>query len=47
MDQPALKEVFRNDFHIGAALSVEQICGKDPKAMDLVARQFNTITPEI
>lgn len=44
--QPVLKEVFRNDFFIGAALNVEQICGKEPEAMDLVARHFNSITPE-
>ena len=45
-DQPVLKDVFHNDFYIGAALNVEQITGKEPKAMDLVARHFNTITPE-
>jgi len=46
INQPVLKEVFRNDFYIGAALNVEQICGKEPEAMDLVARHFNSITPE-
>jgi len=46
MDQPVLKDVFQNDFYIGAALSVDQICGRESKAMDLVARQFNSITPE-
>jgi len=45
-DQPVLKDVFQNDFYIGAALNVEQITGKEPKAMDLVARHFNSITPE-
>ena len=44
--QPALRDVFQKDFYIGAALSIDQISGKDPKAMDLVARQFNSITPE-
>lgn len=44
--QPVLKEVFQNDFHMGAALSEDQICGKEPGAMDLVARQYNSITPE-
>lgn len=44
--QPVLKEVFQNDFYIGAALNVGQICGKEPEAMDLVARHFNSITPE-
>ena len=42
---PALKEAFQNDFYIGAALNVEQICGREPEAMDLVARHFNSITP--
>ena len=45
-DQPVLKEVFQNDFYIGAALNIEQITGKEPKAMGLVARHFNSITPE-
>ena len=46
MSQPVLKEAFQNDFYIGAALSAEQICGREPEAMDLVARHFNSITPE-
>lgn len=46
MDQSVLKEVFQNDFYIGAALNVEQICGREPEAMDLVAMHFNSITPE-
>jgi endo-1,4-beta-xylanase len=46
IDQPVLKEIFRNDFYIGAALNVEQICGKEPEAMELVARHFSSITPE-
>jgi endo-1,4-beta-xylanase len=44
--QPALKEVFKEDFPIGAALSLDQISGKEPKAMALVEKHFNTITPE-
>jgi endo-1,4-beta-xylanase len=44
--QPVLKEVFRNDFYIGTALNVEQIFGKEPEAMELVSRHFNSITPE-
>ena len=44
--QPELKEVFKNDFYIGAALNVEQIRGREPEVMDLVARHFNSITPE-
>lgn len=45
-DRPALKDIFKNDFYIGAALHVDQIYGKEPKAMDLVTKQFNSITPE-
>ena len=41
-----MKEAFQNDFYIGAALNVEQICGRDPEAMDLITRHFNSITPE-
>jgi endo-1,4-beta-xylanase len=44
--RPVLKEVFQNAYYIGAALSVDQICGKESEAMDLVARHFNSITPE-
>jgi endo-1,4-beta-xylanase len=43
---PALKEVFRNDFRVGAALSWDQISGREPGALTLVERHFNTITPE-
>lgn len=46
LDKSVLKNVFRNDFYIGAALSSNQISGIDSNAMDLVSRQFNTITPE-
>lgn len=45
-DPHTLKDFFQNQFYIGAALSVDQICGKEPEAMDLVAKQFNSITPE-
>ncbi|HLX95907.1 MAG TPA: endo-1,4-beta-xylanase [Verrucomicrobiae bacterium] len=44
--QPALKDVFKDDFYIGAALNVDQICGQEPEAMALVAKHFNSITPE-
>ena len=41
-----LKDAFKGDFLIGAALSADQIFGKEPEAMALVARHFNSITPE-
>lgn len=46
MRQVALKDVFQDDFHMGVALNIDQIRGKEPKTMDLVIRQFNSITPE-
>ena len=42
----ALKDAFNDDFYIGAALSADQIFDKEPEAMALVARHFNSITPE-
>jgi endo-1,4-beta-xylanase len=43
---PALKEVFRNDFRVGAALSWDQIFGREPDSLALVEKHFSTITPE-
>src|ERR1035437_5570128 len=43
---PTLKEAFKNDFRIGAAISGNQIMGKDSVAMAIVVEHFNTITPE-
>jgi endo-1,4-beta-xylanase len=45
-NRPALKDVFKDDFYIGAALSLDQISGKEPEAMALAEKHFNTITPE-
>lgn len=46
-EEPAsLKETFRDDFLVGTALSVKQIAGEEPGALELVAEQFNSITPE-
>ncbi len=45
-DQPALKDVFKDDFLIGTALSADQIEGKDPLADSLVRKQFNVLTAE-
>lgn len=41
-----LKDAFAGTFRVGAALSTGQVMGQDPAAMELVARQFNSITPE-
>ncbi|MGD1044603.1 MAG: endo-1,4-beta-xylanase [Bacteroidota bacterium] len=45
-DQPALKDIFKDDFYIGVALSLNQISGKEPDAIALVEKHFNSITPE-
>jgi endo-1,4-beta-xylanase len=44
--QPALKDVFKDDFHVGVALSLDQITGNEPKAISIVERHFDSITPE-
>jgi endo-1,4-beta-xylanase len=44
--EPALKDAFANDFKVGTALSTRQVMGEEPAALELVARQFNAITPE-
>ncbi|MDZ7261063.1 MAG: endo-1,4-beta-xylanase [candidate division KSB1 bacterium] len=46
MPKNTLKDVFKNDFYIGVALSLDQISGKDPKAMAIVEKHFNSISPE-
>ena len=43
---PTLREAFEDDFYIGAALSLDQISGREPAAMAVVAKHFNSITPE-
>jgi endo-1,4-beta-xylanase len=45
-NKPVLKDVFKDDFYIGAALDARQILGKDPIANPLINAQFNTISPE-
>jgi endo-1,4-beta-xylanase len=42
----SLRETFKNDFLIGTALNIAQIEEKDPKAAELIPRQFSAITPE-
>lgn len=44
--EPALKDVFKNDFLIGAALNPSQFCESNALAAALIKRQFNTVTPE-
>ncbi|WP_346239225.1 endo-1,4-beta-xylanase [Niabella insulamsoli] len=42
----SLKEVFQDDFLIGAALSWTQIAEKDAVAIPVIRQQFNAATPE-
>jgi endo-1,4-beta-xylanase len=42
----ALKVEFKDKFRIGAAIGTHQVMGDEPESMKLVARHFNTITPE-
>lgn len=42
----ALKEVFKNDFKIGAALNRRQIFEQDTRGAQIVSKHFNSITPE-
>ncbi len=44
--QPSLKEVFKDNFMIGVALNNKQIIEKDSSIINLVEKQFNSITPE-
>ncbi len=43
---PTLKNTFEADFYVGAALNREQINGNDSLALNLVKKEFNSITPE-
>jgi len=42
----SLKDVYKNDFYIGTALSVDQIEGKDAKVDSLIKKEFDAITAE-
>ncbi len=42
----ALKDVFKDDFYIGAALSLDQIKGRDQEGLALVEKHFNSIVAE-
>jgi endo-1,4-beta-xylanase len=44
--QPALKDVFKNDFLIGGALNTAQIYGEVPEATAIVTKHFSTVTAE-
>ncbi len=41
-----LREAYKNDFLIGAALNVNIVREQDPKLIGLLLKEFNSITPE-
>jgi endo-1,4-beta-xylanase len=43
---PSLKEIFKNDFMIGAALNRRQFSEEDARAAPIIRAHFNSITPE-
>src|ERR1700749_2999513 len=45
-ETPALRDVFKGDFRIGAAINANQFTGRDAAGAGLIARQFNTVSPE-
>ena len=45
-NQYSLKDVFKNDFRIGTALSCHQLSDKEGNDISVVPSQFNSITPE-
>jgi endo-1,4-beta-xylanase len=44
--QSGIKQAFADDFLMGTALSNETLEGKHPELLQLIAREFNSITPE-
>lgn len=45
-DGKTLKEAFKGDFVIGAAINADQITGRDSASDAILKKQFNAITPE-
>ena len=42
----SLKQAFKGDFRIGAAMNEAQITGKDVRGVALIKAQFNSVSPE-
>ncbi|CAM4224224.1 endo-1,4-beta-xylanase [Zobellia nedashkovskayae] len=45
-DADSLKKVYKKEFYIGAAINDKIITGKNKKALKVLKREFNTISPE-
>lgn len=43
---PTLKDAYKNDFYIGAAINAAQITGRDQSGDALIESQFNSISPD-
>lgn len=41
-----IKDIFSDNFYIGAAINQEQAIGKDEKALEIIKEHFNSITSE-
>jgi endo-1,4-beta-xylanase len=46
VEKQVLKDAYKKDFHIGVALSLDQIMRKEPKTIEVLEKHFNSITPE-
>lgn len=46
VDVPTLKQTFKGDFVVGAAINEAQITGQDQREDALIESQFNSISPE-
>jgi endo-1,4-beta-xylanase len=42
----SLRDAYKDDFLIGVALNTSQVNGGNPKAAEIAARQFSSLTPE-
>src|ERR1700722_14502028 len=42
----SLKDAFKDDFLIGAAINARQFTGADARGAEIIKEQFNSITPE-
>jgi endo-1,4-beta-xylanase len=43
---PGLKDVYKDAFKIGTAVNSFEVSGRDPQAVDLILKHFNTLTPD-
>lgn len=46
VDEPALKDVFADNFMFGAAINDKYVSGQDSQVLDIITKHFNTIVAE-